>query len=660
MTQILAFGIIGLVIGSGYAIAASGLVVTYSTSNVFNIAHGAVGMVMAFAYWELHFHHGVPSWLALILIVGVAAPAFGFVIERTMMRRLTDAPIAVSLVVTVALLVGLIGAAQYIWPPAGRPFDEFFLGHGLHVGGKSGVFVSAHQLITFGVAALVAGGLYLLLNRTRTGIAMRAVVDNRELLALHGARPNLLSGLSWALGSSLAALAGILLAPTVGLGYIELTLLVISAYAAAMVGRLKNLPRTFIGAIGLGLLTSYAQYFVQYVPRSVDEHLGGLVQGVRIALPTIFLFGAMLLLPQEKLRVGRLLGTTLPPLPSWRRSLGWGAAFLVVVYTMTGLMTEADNSRFGQALCLCLIMLSLIVLTGYGGDVSLCQMSFVGVGGLVVGRMFGGLSPQSILGAFVVTGLLGALVAVPALRLRGLYLGLGTLAVAAGLDSMVFQTRLFGFGAFGGSLLVKRPTVLGYSLASERSFTLVVALAFVGMALVVLAFRRGKYGRILLAARDSEAACATLGFNTTAVRVLVFSLSAGLAGVSGAFYAGMRVSISNADVQFFQSLPLLLFAVVGGVTCVTGALIGGLAYGMLPVLESRFPALGGLVFVLLLVAVVGLGGNPNGVASMLFGLRARLTRTPSVPPPVPAREVAHAPKGAARALAEEGAVVGAP
>ncbi|MDP9101018.1 MAG: ABC transporter permease [Actinomycetota bacterium] len=658
MSQILAFGIIGLVIGAGYAIAASGLVVTYSTSNVFNIAHGAVGMVMAFGYWELHFHHHVPAWLALILIVGVAAPLFGFVIERTMMRRLTDAPVAVSLVVTVALLVGLIGAAQYIWPPAGRPFDEFFLGHGIRVGGKGGVFLTAHQMITFGVGLLVAGGLYLLLNRTRTGIAMRAVVDNRELLALHGGRPNLLSGLSWALGSSLAALAGILLAPTVGLGYIELTLLVISAYAAAMVGRLKNLPRTFIGAIGLGLLTSYAQYAVQYVPRSVDDQLGGLVLGVRIALPTIFLFAAMLLLPQERLRVGRLSGTTLPPLPSWARSLGWGAGFFVVVYALTGMLSEANNSRFGQALCLSLIMLSLVVLTGYGGDVSLCQMSFVGVGGLVIGRTFGGLSPLSLLGAFVITGALGALVAIPALRLRGLYLGLGTLAVAAGLDSMVFQTKIFGFGAFGGSVLINRPTFLGYSLKSERAFTLAVALAFVLMALVVLAFRRGKYGRILLAARDSEAACATLGFNTTAVRVLVFSLSAGLAGVAGAFYAGMRVSLSNADVQFFQSLPLLLFAVVGGVTCVTGALIGGLVYGMLPVLQSQFPALGGLVFVGLLVAVVGLGGDPNGVASMLFGLRRRWQRQPAAPPAVLASG-GRTPSSAVLRT-EEGAFVGTP
>ena len=620
LSQIFAFTVIGLVIGSTYAIAASGLVVTYATSNVFNIAHGAVGMVMAFLYWELHVRDGLPTLPALAFVILVAAPLFGLLIERVMMRKLTEAPVAVALVVTVALLVACIGVAQYCWPPEGRDVSEFFLGHGIKVGQ---VFVTAHQMITFATAIAVAVGLYVLLNKTRTGTAMRAVVDNRELLALHGARPNRLSGLSWALGSSLAALAGILLAPQLSLDYFNLTLLVISAYAAAMVGRLKNLPRTFVGAILLGLLTSYAQLAVQYVPHHIDKSLGGLVQGARIALPTLFLLLVMLLLPQDKLRVGRVTGTTLPPLPSWRRTLGWGAVLMAVVYTVTGLLSNADNSRFGQALCLSLIMLSLVVLTGYGGDVSLCQLSFVGVGALVVGKYFHAVTPLSLVGAFVVTGLLGVAVAVPALRLRGLYLGLGTLAVAVGLDNLVFATKL-GFGVGGGSLVLPRGSILGRSLASERAFTLVVAAAFVVMSVVVLSIRRGKYGRILLATRDSEAACATLGFNTRAVRVLVFGVSAGLAGVAGAFYAGMHVSISTQDFFFFKSLPLLLFAVVGGVTCATGALLGGLIFGLLPVVADQFPAIAPLTFPLLLLAVLSLGGNPNGVANLLFGLPRRL------------------------------------
>ena len=662
MSQFLAFTIIGLIAGSAYAIAASGLVLTYATSNVFNIAHGSVGMFMAFVYWELAVPRGLPDFLALILVVGVIAPLFGLLIERFMMRKLTEAPVAVALVVTVALLVALIGAAQALWPPAGRAVEPYFSGSGLQMGEY---FVTGQELITFGVAIAVAAGLFFLLNRTRTGTAMRAVVDNRELLALHGARPNRLSGLSWAIGCSLASLAGILLAPTLRLDYLNLTLLVIAAYAAAMVGRLKNLPRTFLGALVLGLMTSYAQWGVSYIPAEVDETLGGLVQGTRIALPTIFLLAVMLMLPQDKLRVGRVSGTTLPALPSWSRTLGWSVAFLTAVWLLTGTLSSADNSRFGQALCISLIMLSLVLLVGYGGDVSLCQMSFVGVGALVVGGKLlpfvgAGLSVLSIVLAFVATAIMGVLVAVPALRLRGLYLGLATLAFASALDTMLFQTK-FGFGAGGGSLTIERGSLLGISLTTERAMAMAVAVAFVLMAIAVLGIRRGRYGRILLAARDSEAACATLGYNTRAVRVAVFAMSAGLAGVAGAFYTGMRVSISTADFMFFQSLPLLLFAVVGGVTTVTGVLLGGLAYGLMPVLLDRVPALAGVIYVLLLLAVLGLGGNPNGVAQVLFGWKDRLLGLvrPARPPAAEVGPAPRRPVAREHERIEEGEVVGA-
>jgi branched-chain amino acid transport system permease protein len=617
MSEFLAFTVIGIVAGSTYAIAASGLVLTYATSNVFNIAHGAVGMVMTFLYWEVAENRGWPVWLALPFVLLVAAPLLGLFLERVMMRRLTEAPVAISLVVTVGLLVACIGAAQVIWPPAGRNILEFFPGHGVKAGP---VRVTVHQIITFAVAGLVALGLYVLLNRTRTGTAMRAVVDNRELLALHGARPGLLSGLSWAMGSSLAALAGILIAPQLTLGYAELTLLVISAYAAAMVGRLKNLPRTFLGALVLGLLTSYGQWVVTYIPKDVVDASGGLVQGTRVALPTLFLLAVMLVMPHEKLRVGRISGTTLPRLPSWRRTLIWSGVFLAAVWLVTGGLSQADQSRFGQALCLSLIMLSLVLLTGYGGDVSLCQMSFVGVGAIITARTFHAITPLSVVSAFLVAGAVGVLVAVPALRLRGLYLGLGTMAVAAAMDNMVFPTKLLGFRFYQGSITIERPSLI----ESERSMVMAVAVTFVLTAMVVLAIRRGKYGRILLASRDSQAACATLGFSTTTVRVLVFGVSAGLAGVAGVLYTGMRVSVGSEDFTFFKSLPLLLFAAVAGLTSVSGALVGGLFYGTLPIIADRYPSQAPLAYVVLLGGILALGGNPNGLVHQLFTLGRRV------------------------------------
>jgi len=636
--ELLAFTVIGIVTGATYAIAASGLVLTYATSNVFNMAHGAVAMVMSFLYWEVHVNQGWPTIVSLIFVVGIAAPAFGLFLERVMMRRLTEAPVVIALVVTVGLLVACIGAAQFIWKPSGRNIDEFFNGKAVELGP---VYVTAHQFIILGTAIAVAGGLYFLLNRTRIGTAMRAVVDNRELLALHGARPNLLSGLSWALGCSLSALAGILIAPT--LDYFTLTLLVISAYAAAMVGRLKDLPRTFLGALILGLLTSYAQWAVTYIPTDIQESSQGLVQGTRLALPTLFLLAVMLALPHEKLRIGRISGTTLPPLPSWRKTIGWGLAFVATVYLVTGAMSPANNSRFGQALCLSLIMLSLVLLTGYGGDVSLCQLSFVGIGALVATRIVNGVNLWSIVLAFLISGAVGVLVAVPALRLRGLYLGLGTLAIAEAMEHLVFETGFVGFGAPGSSLAIERPSLL----ESERAMAVAVAVTFVLMGMVVLSIRRGKYGRILLATRDSPAACATLGYSTTAVRVAVFGVSAGLAGVAGILYTGMYVRVGTENFTFFKSLPILLFAAVGGLTCVTGALVGGLFYGLLPVINEQFPAVAPLAYVVLLGGILMLGGNPNGLVNLLFGLRRRLA---------PPRPEARPPQ----VVAEEGVLVGAP
>jgi branched-chain amino acid transport system permease protein len=618
LSDFLTFTVIGIVLGSTYAIAASGLVLTYATSNVFNMAHGAVGMVMTFLYWELYVHRGWPLWLALPAVLLVAAPLFGLAMERLVMRRLTTADVTTSLVVTVGLLVALIGFAEQQWPPAGRTVDQYFVGHSVSFGL---VRVTAQQLMTMGVALAVAVGLYVLLNRTRIGTAMRAVVDNRELLALHGARPNLLSGLAWALGSSLAALAGILLAPSLSFDYTILTFLVVNAYAAAMVGRLKSLPKTFAGAIVLGLLINYGQWAYISLPRDLVDRSEGLVYGIKNSLPTLFLLGFMLLLPQEKLRVGRIAGTKLPRLPSWRATLVWSGLLLVAAFALTGRMGDANNSRFGQAMCLSLIMLSLVLLVGYGGDVSLCQLSFVGVGALVAARGFSipftglGFHPQvsvlSIATAFLLTATVGALVALPALRLRGLYIGLGTLAIAAAMDRMVFETKLVGFGNQGSTLDVGRPGFLD----SERSFALAVVVAFVVMSMVVLSIRRGKYGRILLATRDSQAACATLGFSTTLTRISVFAFSAGLAGVAGVFFAGMRHTVGTLDFYFFKSLPLLLFATVFGVTSITGVLLGGLTFGLIGYASSSVSNIAAIV---LFVGIRLLVGNPNGLVGLLF------------------------------------------
>jgi len=621
--DLLAFTIIGIVTGSIYAIAASGLVLTYTTSGIFNFAHGGIGMFMAFTYWELRFNHGWPAPLAIFMVVCVFAPLMGAVIERVLMRNLAGRATGTSLVVTIGLMVMLMGLAQGIWSPQARQFPEFFAdSSGFQV---AGITVSVHQVITMVVAGIAAAAFWYLLNRTRTGVAMRAVVDDRNLTALNGASPARISLMSWAMGASLAAVAGILIAPVLNLEILQLTLLVVVAYAAAVVGKLKSLPRTFVGAMILGLLTAYLEFRFLHTDR---------IPGLRGSLPTLMLFGVLLLMPEERLRVGRLAGERGPRVPSLTESVRGGVVLVVVATLVSFLLSDADLVRFGQGLALGLVMLSLVVLTGYGGQVSLAQMTFVGMGAFAMSRFGAGGNPLGLLMAPLLAAPIGALVALPALRLQGLYLALATMAFGVLAQEMLFP-RGWLFGS--STREVPRLDVFGISFAGEQTFFVVLAVAFAVLGILVLILRRGRFGRLVSAMRDSPAACTTLGVNLTTTKLGVFALSAAMAGLAGAFYGGLRGSAQTNDFLMFQSLPVLLMAVIGGITTVSGALIGGLLLGLLQTQEAT-GALAGLVFLFTGAAAVSLGRNPHGVgffiSQRLEALRKRIPRRekPSEPP----------------------------
>jgi branched-chain amino acid transport system permease protein len=611
VSSFIAYTLFGLFSGAAYAIAASGLVLTYATTRVFNIAHGALGMLLSFVFWDFSVRQGMPTWLALVLVLFVVAPAIGWFIQRFVSRGLGDAQASVSLVVTVALLVGCIGVAQQIYPPASRTVLPFFAGTTFNIGEST---ITAHQLITILASILVAVGLYVLLTRTRIGTAMRASVDNPDLLRLFGGRPDQVAALAWMIGVSLAGLGGILLVSTVGLDYYALTLLVINAYAAAMLGKLKNLPLTFVGAMGLGLLSSYATGYIQ-----VD----GILSQVKNVVPALFLFGVVVLLPQAQLRIGQVKGIVSAPLPALPKTMGWSAALLLFVALIAGRMSEANLLLVGTAATFAIVMLSLVLLTGYGGHVSLAQLTFAGVGSLTYAKIDEPNLFGLLISVLVAAGV-GALVALPVLRLTGLYLALATLAFASIMDKMVFQAE-FAFG-FNGTLPAGRLSVLGTAISSTRAYVFVMAVFLVLTAWAVLLLRRGVVGRLLIAMRDSPAACGTLGLDMRWFRVGLFALSAGIAGLAGALFAGLRQTVGAGDFIYFQSLLLLLCAAVFGVTSITGAVLGGVALMLLPVLQSDHPSIGGLMFVVLAVGAVLLARDPNGLANQLFKLGRLLER----------------------------------
>jgi branched-chain amino acid transport system permease protein len=605
MNEFISYTLIGVFTGAAYAIAASGLVLTYSTTRVFNIAHGAVGMVFAFVYWDLSQKQGMPAWLALAVVLLLLAPAFGFFLQRVVVRNLGNAPVGVSLVVTVGILVGLIGVATQVWPPAPRTLQPFFASSMIHIGDN--IVITWHQVITVLLSGLVAFGLFVLLARTRVGTAMRASVDNPELLRLYGGKPQLVSGLAWAIGTSLAALAGILLTPVIGLQYYDLTLLVLSAYAAAMLGKLTNLPMTYVGAMGLGIVQSYA---VGYLPSAGD------IAGLRAVIPTLFLFAILVLLPQAPLRIGQVKGIVSAPVPGFGKAGLWGGALVLFAMILAFGLADSDLLLVGTAATYGIVMLSLVLLTGYGGYVSLAQFTFAGVGAVAYSK----LDQPNLLGLFLavmIAAAVGALVAIPVLRLTGLYLALATLAFAQLMDKLVFQAS-FAY-EIGNPLHADRLSILGLKFSGTGEYTVLMTVFFVLVALLVIAVRRGRLGRILIAMRDSQAACGTLGLDLRWMRVGLFAGSAGIAGLAGALFAGLRGTTVAADFQFFSSLLLLLMAVVWGVTSVTGAALGGAFLMYLPVAQSDNPSIAGLLFVLLGVGAVVVGRDPNGLANKLFG-----------------------------------------
>jgi branched-chain amino acid transport system permease protein len=601
----LQFTVVGLATGCIYALTATGLTVTYITSGIFNFAHGAVGMIAAFAYWELTAEHGWPQAPAALAVLFVLAPIMGLLIEQ-LMRRLHGAPTEVTLVITLGVLLALIGVAQTRWDPGqARVLTEFFPGDQVKV---LGVNVTYHELIVMLTTIAVVVGLRVFLYQTRAGIALRAVVDAPDVAALNGAAPDRVSQMGWVIGAMLASLAGMLLAPILGaLDIIFLTLLVINGYAAAIVGRLRSLPLTFGGGLALGLIESYS---IEFSPQN-------LVSDLHVALPILFLFLMLMLVPEARLTVGRTASRRPLRIPSLRQSVVAAIGFVGVGWVVSGLLSTRDLLTMGRGVVLTLVMLSLVLLTGYGGQISLCQLTFVGVGAFAMGKVSGGASVFGLFAAIGLAALVGALVALPALRLRGLYLALSTFAFAQVMTALFFKNDdVFGQG---GALRIGRVSLFGLSVREPRTYFVFLVVVLACAAVGVLALRRSSFGRRLVAMSDSPAACATVGMSLTTTKLMVFAASAGLAGLAGALYGGNQGSVGSFDFEVLLSLVLLLQMVIWGVDSVLGVVIAGALIALFPTIEQYFPGLrsGSLQYLATGVGVILLSRQPGGIVRMV-------------------------------------------
>jgi branched-chain amino acid transport system permease protein len=606
VTELLQYTLFGLMLGCIYAIAAMGLVLTYTVTGVFNFAHGAVGMMAAFTYFELRETHGVPTPIAVLAVVGLLAPLGGLAAER-LLRRFQGADFATSLVVTVALTVGLIGVSQRLFNPDDARFVPFLFGdRGIEV---LSVPITYDRLFVVVVAVAVAFGLRFLLFGTALGAQMRAVVDDGELAQLHGVRSKVVARISWMIGFMLAALGGVLFAGGQNLSAIVLTLLVLNAYGAAMVGRLTSLPLTCAGALALGLIQELSN--ISWLPwADADWYIR-----VRLALPGIFLVGAVLLVPSFRLSAGRLVGRDEPRVPSLRSSLISGLLVVGGVTLFANVGSASLQVHVVRALVIAAMALSLVALTGLSGQVSLAQYLFVGIGAFVTGKAFGGGTVLGMLLGGVVAAILAGLVALPAVRLRGLHLALCTFGMALiGREVVLGDERVLGI--FG--VTMSRPSIAGISLASDGAFAVWCAVVFAILAVLVGVVRRSWFGRQLTAVRDSELAAATLGLPVKSTKLTIFAVSGFIAGIAGALFGGLNGAIQSTQFEPVNSLVILLFAYVGGITTVLGAALAGAIYALLVYAESTYEGLGGLVFIVIGAAAVSLGRQPNGLAGLVL------------------------------------------
>jgi sulfate-transporting ATPase len=644
-SSIAGFLITGIALGSIYGVAAQGLVVTYATSGVFNFAQGAIGMFLAYVYWEFRVQIGLPTIVGILLTVLVAAPVMGILLERGIMRFLTNASIVAQLVVTIGLMLGLMGLAGSLWNPNSetqRVIPTFFGDSGVNLGST---FLPYFRVVDIAAGIAIALLLRFLLYHTRLGITMRAVVDNRDLTVLNGARPASATMTAWALGSSMAALAGIFLAEELSaLDASTLTLFIVDAFAAAIIARLRSLPMAYVGGLVIGLTLSFQESFLNWTGRWTSAPQ---------AIPAVVLFIAVLFVKDARVQGRSRPRQTSERIPSVRNALLGFLALIVIVLICAATLSRPNVREVTLVLLTAFVMLSLVPLTGWANQISLAQITLVGVGAFALVEWGFNGNVLSLLIAAAIAVPVGVVMAGPALRLQGIYLALATMAFARMAEFLFFdQPDVYGNGnrqpaplsVFG--LRVENPfRFIGISFAQDAGYLIFVVILFAIVGMIVILLQRRAFGRRLIAMRDSPDAAAMLGMSLTRTKLSVFMLSAAIAGLSGGLFAIYYGSVGTSDFQLSVGLPYLLLLVVGGLSTVGGTVIGALALVQFGWFNQAFPDNTFLTWFNNLgpgLIGIGVGRNPEGVWEQNVQAVLKLRDRVRGGKPEPAKPAAHA------------------
>jgi branched-chain amino acid transport system permease protein len=613
------FIVIGLFTGSVYGLAAMGVVLTYKTVGVFNLAYGAVAMFCAYTYWELHDHWGITAWLAM--------PLLGLILEA-IYRPLSGLTAEVTIVVSLGILGALGALVPIIYGSQDRQLQAIFPIRTFVLTGTH-LRVGYDQIGTLVISLSMAALLWALLRHTKFGTSTRAVVDNPDLADMIGVHGENVRRAAWILSSFFAALVGILISPSQGLDVNELVLVVIYCFAPAVLGRLVSLPLAYVGGLGLGIAGSILSKYSN----------SGTISDLEAAIPYVSLFVLLVVLGPKLKEAGtatRRLAVAAVAAPARKRreptvlSLGESGRARVKVDRNLGiglmgflLALLVPLAVPGPRLLIiiggviyALIALTLVVLTGWAGQISLAQFSFVGVGAFVAGHLAGSHG-QHFLYAVLIGMLLSAplaiVVGLASLRLAGLYLALATLAFALIMDTIVFNRADVSGGITG--ITVPRPDMFGINFSGRIALYELVIVVFGLFAVAAYALRAGPMGRRLHILRDSPMAASTLGVNLTVTKLVVFTVCAMVAALGGALYGAWSQAITPFDFMWSASLELLLLVVLGGRRVISGAIIAGGAVAVqalpfIPVEVNKILALS------IATGVIGLAQEPEGTARM--------------------------------------------
>ncbi len=561
MNEIIRFALLGLGVGALYAFASQGLIVIYRGTGVLNFSLGATAIAGVYMQWELQYEQGWPFLAAAL--VGIALSALlGVLTHWVIMRPLRRASTLIRVIATLGVLVTIQAGVVIRYGSNARQVDSWLPTDRVTL--WSDVSITADRLILLAISSVSAALLWLLFRSSQFGLQTEAVSESERSASAVGISVNRVAVLNWALGSAIAAAAGILVIPIITLQPTAMTSLVLAALAAALVGDFRSFPVATATGLALGIGQTL-------VGRYADQP--GLGPSLPFLLIIVFLVFRGRSLPQRDHFLEEL-----PKIGNGRMSWDWmvfGSG--VIVFLMLTKQAKWIDA-LTVSLCVAIILLSIVVLTGYAGQLSLAQYSIAGFGAYVAGRLVAVFEIPFLLGmaAGVLAAVpLGIVFGLPAVRTRGINLAIVTLGLGTTIELMLFRNREYTGGVQGTQ--VGNPTIFGYDIGSithpERYGIFVLIMALITVV-IVANVRRGRSGRRLIAVRTNERAAAALGIDVMVAKLFAFSFASAIAALGGILLAFRLSSISYQSFSSFTSITYVGIALVGGVGYLLGAFVG--------------------------------------------------------------------------------------